>query len=165
MCARLCSHDSDVCRDQTAPYPDRFKGFCFMPVAITDAAAAELQRCVNSLGFVGALVDHNLDNGINYDGRAYCRSGLPLSVSLYRLIFALLFPLCKVFCRGFGRVYSSCGTKILTGNCSGYRGRSMGTASRCWSAFSITLRRRCLQCISETKECAWSHGRDGAIHA
>ncbi|KAK3356586.1 hypothetical protein B0T25DRAFT_537015 [Lasiosphaeria hispida] len=36
---------------------DRFAGFAVLPMAFPDLAAAELERCVKNLGFVGALID------------------------------------------------------------------------------------------------------------
>ncbi|TAQ85435.1 hypothetical protein B7494_g6256 [Chlorociboria aeruginascens] len=54
-----------------APYPDRFRGFCFLPMGQPVAAAQELQRCVSKLGFLGALVDSHLINGTFYDGPEY----------------------------------------------------------------------------------------------
>lgn len=50
---------------------DRFAGFAGLPMANPEAAAAELERCVKQLGFVGALVDTHLPNGTYYDGAAY----------------------------------------------------------------------------------------------
>lgn len=54
-----------------SPAPQRFRGFCMLPMADPTAAAAELQRCIKNHGFVGALVDAHLSNGSFYDGRAY----------------------------------------------------------------------------------------------
>ena len=53
------------------PYPDRFRGFCFPPMAEPDTAATELKRCVNELGFVGALVDCHLGNMTFYGNESY----------------------------------------------------------------------------------------------
>lgn len=50
---------------------DRFSGFAYLPMAYPEVAAAELERCVRDLGFVGALVDTHLPNGTYYDGAAY----------------------------------------------------------------------------------------------
>lgn len=38
-------------------HPDRFKGFATLPMASPEACAAELQRCVKELKFLGALVN------------------------------------------------------------------------------------------------------------
>jgi predicted TIM-barrel fold metal-dependent hydrolase len=53
------------------PYPDRFRGFCFLPMAYPQLAAQELERCVSQLKFVGALVDDHLLNNTFYDGPEY----------------------------------------------------------------------------------------------
>ena len=38
-------------------HPDRFSGFAAIPVADPDAAALELDRCVNEFGFVGGMLN------------------------------------------------------------------------------------------------------------
>lgn len=57
--------------DETAAaisqFPDRFRAFAFLPMADPLAAAAELERSVTQLGFVGALVDSHLPNQTYYD--------------------------------------------------------------------------------------------------
>ncbi|KAI9709465.1 MAG: hypothetical protein M1820_003225 [Bogoriella megaspora] len=53
------------------PYPDRFRGFCFPPMADPEAAAAEFERCKNELGFLGALVDCHLGNMTFYGNTVY----------------------------------------------------------------------------------------------
>jgi predicted TIM-barrel fold metal-dependent hydrolase len=40
-----------------ARHPDRFAGFAVLPMQSPHACAAELQRCVKELGFVGAMVN------------------------------------------------------------------------------------------------------------
>lgn len=37
-------------------HPQRFAGFAALPVAVPEAAADELERCVTQLGFVGAMI-------------------------------------------------------------------------------------------------------------
>ncbi len=39
-----------------AAHPDRFAGFATLPMSKPEAAAAELERCVNTLGFKGTLI-------------------------------------------------------------------------------------------------------------
>jgi predicted TIM-barrel fold metal-dependent hydrolase len=51
--------------------PDRFRGFCFLPMAYPDLAAKELERCVMQLGFVGALIDAHNGNETYYDAVEY----------------------------------------------------------------------------------------------
>jgi 2,3-dihydroxybenzoate decarboxylase len=45
-------------------HPTRFAGFAALPTADPKAAADELERCVNKLGFKGAMV-----HGLSHDGR------------------------------------------------------------------------------------------------
>jgi 2,3-dihydroxybenzoate decarboxylase len=52
---------NDFLADVVGKYPDRFAGFAALPLQDPDAATAELERCVQQLGFKGALVnDHTL---------------------------------------------------------------------------------------------------------
>ena len=51
-------------------HPDRFAGFAALPTPDPEAAAAELDRAVTSLGFKGAMV-HGLTNGVFLDDRRY----------------------------------------------------------------------------------------------
>ena len=48
---------NDVLADHIAKRPARFAAFAALPMQDPDAAIAELKRCVNDLGFVGALVN------------------------------------------------------------------------------------------------------------
>ncbi|WYZ36015.1 hypothetical protein EsH8_X_000662 [Colletotrichum jinshuiense] len=50
--------------------PQRLAGFAVLPMAEPEAAATELRRCVQELGFVGALVDVHVD-GVHYDDRRF----------------------------------------------------------------------------------------------
>lgn len=42
-------------------HPERFRAFAALPTAVPDDAAAELDRCVSQLGFVGALIGGRTD--------------------------------------------------------------------------------------------------------
>ncbi|WP_375003864.1 amidohydrolase family protein [Aeromicrobium sp. CTD01-1L150] len=53
---------NDALAAECARHPDRFRGFAALPMQDPDAAAEELRRCVEDLGFVGALV-----NGFSQD--------------------------------------------------------------------------------------------------
>ncbi|KTS09080.1 amidohydrolase family protein [Microbacterium testaceum] len=53
---------NDVLAEEVAKRPDRFCAFAALPLQDPDAATAELRRCVEELGFVGALV-----NGFSQD--------------------------------------------------------------------------------------------------
>ncbi|MBI1203670.1 MAG: amidohydrolase family protein [Rhodopseudomonas sp.] len=48
---------NDVLAEHTARRPDRFAAFAALPMQDPEAATRELTRCVNELGFVGALVN------------------------------------------------------------------------------------------------------------
>lgn len=52
----LCRRVNDSLAVQIAEHPTRFRGFATLPLHNPVAAADELKRCVNELGFVGALV-------------------------------------------------------------------------------------------------------------
>jgi 2,3-dihydroxybenzoate decarboxylase len=54
---------NDVLAEECAKRPDRFLAFAALPLQDPDAATEELQRCINDLGFVGALV-----NGFSQEG-------------------------------------------------------------------------------------------------
>ncbi len=48
---------NDFLAEECAKRPDRFRGFAALPMQDPEAAAAELERCMKELGFVGALVN------------------------------------------------------------------------------------------------------------
>jgi len=48
---------NDLLAEQVARRPDRFSGFAALAMQDPEAAILELRRCVNDLGFVGALVN------------------------------------------------------------------------------------------------------------
>jgi predicted TIM-barrel fold metal-dependent hydrolase len=50
----------------TVDYPERFKGFAIIPMQDVGAAITELDRAVNQLGLVGAIIDDKV-NGKTYD--------------------------------------------------------------------------------------------------
>jgi predicted TIM-barrel fold metal-dependent hydrolase len=77
----VVSQANDELANAIAPYPDRFRGFCFLPMAQPVAAADELERCISQLGFVGALVDSHLLNDTFYDSPNFD----PLWATLERL--------------------------------------------------------------------------------
>lgn len=55
--ARIAARANDVLAAQVARRPDRFAGFAALPMQEPGAAARELERAVNELGFKGALVN------------------------------------------------------------------------------------------------------------
>ena len=48
---------NDKLAEEVAKRPDRFQGFAALPMQDPETASAELTRCVNELGMVGALVN------------------------------------------------------------------------------------------------------------
>jgi 2,3-dihydroxybenzoate decarboxylase len=58
----IAKRANDALAEECAKRPDRFKAFAALPMQDPEAAAQELKRCVNDLGFVGALV-----NGFSQD--------------------------------------------------------------------------------------------------
>jgi predicted TIM-barrel fold metal-dependent hydrolase len=64
---RLARQTNDLVASTIARYPARFQGFATLPVAAPAEAAQELERCIQELGFSGALVcgrtrEKNLDH-------------------------------------------------------------------------------------------------------
>ena len=67
---------NDYLAERIATFPARLKGFAALPLQDPEAAAAELARCVNDLGFRGALVNGFSDTGesgsvLYYDAPRY----------------------------------------------------------------------------------------------
>ena len=63
---------NDYLAGEIAKNPKRFAGFAALPMQDPDAAAAELHRCVEDLGFIGILVNgytqiHTEDSSYYYD--------------------------------------------------------------------------------------------------
>lgn len=52
----LCCRVNGDLAQQISEHPERFRGFATLPLHDPVAAAGELRRCVNELGFVGALI-------------------------------------------------------------------------------------------------------------
>ncbi len=52
----LCKRVNDDLAQQISEHPARFRGFATLPLHDPAAAADELKRCINELGFVGALI-------------------------------------------------------------------------------------------------------------
>jgi predicted TIM-barrel fold metal-dependent hydrolase len=80
-----CRGANDELAAATRAHPSRFAAFAVLPMAFPDAAAAELERAVQTLGCVGALVDARLPDGTHYDDTKYWpifsaaeRLGVPL---------------------------------------------------------------------------------------
>ena len=61
LAVRLAAEANDLAAEAIAAHPDRFAGFATLPMPDPDTAAAEFERAVNSLGFVGALVNGHVN--------------------------------------------------------------------------------------------------------
>ncbi len=73
---RLAREANDALAEIVAARPDRYQGFAALPMQDVDAASAELERGVRSLGLRGALVNGYTalgrpENGIYYDDVRY----------------------------------------------------------------------------------------------
>ena len=64
--AAMHRETNDEVHQLTLDYPDRFKGFAQIPMQDVGLAIAELDRAVNQLGFVGAMIDDKV-NGHTFD--------------------------------------------------------------------------------------------------
>ena len=56
---------NDILAEMVAQHPDRYRAMATLPMADPEAAAAELERCIKELGFVGVLLTGT------YNGRFY----------------------------------------------------------------------------------------------
>jgi 2,3-dihydroxybenzoate decarboxylase len=82
---------NDTLAEEVRKRPGRFAGFAALPMQDAEAASAELTRCVNELGFVGALVNGfsqagTPDTVLYYDlpqYRAFWRTVEALDVPFY----------------------------------------------------------------------------------
>lgn len=68
---------NDALAEEVAKRPDRFRAFAALPLQDPDAAAAELQRCVKDLGFVGALANGFSQDAAYQDGQGLLYYDLP----------------------------------------------------------------------------------------
>jgi predicted TIM-barrel fold metal-dependent hydrolase len=69
--AALAREVNDALAQVVAAHPDRYLGLAALPMLDVDAAAAELDRCVSTLGFKGALVNGYSSDGTPDTGRYY----------------------------------------------------------------------------------------------
>jgi 2,3-dihydroxybenzoate decarboxylase len=72
----LARRTNDVLAEQVAKNPKRFAAFAALPMQDPEHAARELERCVRTLGFKGALVNgysqvQSADNAVYYDLKQY----------------------------------------------------------------------------------------------
>lgn len=74
--AELARRTNDILAEEIAKAPTRFQGFAALPMQDPDQAALELERCVKTLGFKGALVNgysqsNTPENALYYDLKQY----------------------------------------------------------------------------------------------
>ncbi|KAF2173169.1 hypothetical protein M409DRAFT_17115 [Zasmidium cellare ATCC 36951] len=69
--AAQCRAANDKLAAHVRARPSRFAGFAVLLVAEPQECATELRRCIEQLGFVGALIDSHTHTGTYYDGEAY----------------------------------------------------------------------------------------------
>jgi 2,3-dihydroxybenzoate decarboxylase len=82
---RLARAANDRLAEAVAAHPDRFAAFATLPTPDPEAAAAELDRAVTTLGFKGAMV-HGLTNGVFFDDQRFwpiCERAQALDVPIY----------------------------------------------------------------------------------
>ena len=87
----MSRRSNDYLAEHIAKYPKRLKGFAALPLQDPQAAAQELTRCIQELGFCGALVDGfshigEADSAVYYDlpqYRAFWATVQQLDVPFY----------------------------------------------------------------------------------
>lgn len=66
-----CRTANNELYNATIAHPDRIAGFAVLPVAEPASCSEELTRCVKTLGFKGALVDHQTWKGTYFTSHEY----------------------------------------------------------------------------------------------
>lgn len=66
----VCKEGNDQLAQDMKKHPERFAGFAVLPMSEPEKCARELERTVNELGFVGAMIDNHV-HGKYYDGPEY----------------------------------------------------------------------------------------------
>ena len=66
----LARRANDRLHETCRAHPGRFEGFAVLPTADPKASADELERCVDKLGFKGAMI-HGLTNGVFLDDKRF----------------------------------------------------------------------------------------------
>lgn len=70
LAIKLAKESNDILAKEVSKKPDRFGGFAHLPMQVPLEAANELERCVNNLGFFGAMVNGHT-NGVYLDSPQY----------------------------------------------------------------------------------------------
>ena len=84
-----CKQTNDELRQDIERSSGRLAGFAALPMAEPSCITAELERCVNELGFAGAVIPNDAD-GIYYDGPEY----LPMWEAAERLDVPIFLQSC-----------------------------------------------------------------------
>lgn len=66
-----CKKANDYLYAAIQAHPDRFAGMATVPTAVPEACAAELERCVKELGFVGVLIGNRVSGNTFLDDPCY----------------------------------------------------------------------------------------------
>ena len=61
----LCQQANDTLADYIKEHPDRFVGFATLPINEPQASVEEFKRCINELGFKGALIMGHPNDGLS----------------------------------------------------------------------------------------------------
>jgi gamma-resorcylate decarboxylase len=74
--AEAARRANDILAEEISKRPSRFRAFAALPMQDPDLAAGELERCVQDLGFKGALVNgysqvNSATNAVYYDAKPY----------------------------------------------------------------------------------------------
>jgi len=83
---------NDALAAECAKRPDRFRAFAALPLQDPDAAAEELRRCVEELGFVGALVNGFSQDDAHGNGEEPLYYDLPQYRPFWAEVAALQVP-------------------------------------------------------------------------
>ena len=65
-----CREANEEVAEMMRQHPDRFSGFCALPMQDINAAVAELERGVRDLGLKGAMIGDHV-NGVTYDDPSF----------------------------------------------------------------------------------------------
>lgn len=126
MSPSQCTSANDQLAQSIKAHPSRFAGFAVLPVSHPRECAGELRRCVEALGFVGALIDNHAADGTYYDGDDYLpmfKAAQDLDVPIY------LHPTWAT---------DAMMTTLYTGNFPAAASKSIGASGFGWHADTAT---------------------------
>ena len=77
----IAQRSNDLLAEQIIKEPIRYRGFAALPMQDPELACKELERCINELGFLGALVNgfsqvEDFETAVYYDLAQYRPSNL-----------------------------------------------------------------------------------------